>query len=70
MQAWLITTTRVFIVSSSYIAMCDAKYCFTFLEIGGSSSTNDANILLGALFVEMFENNPTDLNIPRPSFTT
>ena len=49
------------------LAMCDAKYCFTFLDIGGFGSTNDASILSGALFGEMFENNPTDLNIPRPS---
>jgi len=49
------------------LAMCDAKYCFTFLDIGGFGSTNDASILSGALFGKMFENNPTDLNIPRPS---
>ena len=49
------------------LAMCDAKYCFTFLDIGGFGSSNDASILSGALFGEMFENNPTDLNIPRPS---
>ena len=49
------------------LAMCDAKYCFTFLDIGGFGSSNDASILSGALFGEMFENNRTDFNIPRPS---
>ena len=47
------------------LAMCDTKYCFTFLDIGGFGSTNDASILLGTLFGEMFENNHTDLNIPK-----
>ena len=49
------------------LPMCDAKYCFTFLDIGGFGSTNDASIVSGALLGEMFENNPTDLNTPRPS---
>ena len=49
------------------LAMCDAKYCFTLLYIGVFDSTNDASILSGALFREMFENNPCDLHIPRPS---
>ena len=44
-----------------------AIYCFTFLDIGGFGSSNDASILSGALFGEMFENNRTDFNIPRPS---
>ena len=49
------------------LAMRDAKYCFTFLDIGGFGSSNDASILSAALFGEMFENNATDFHVPRPS---
>ena len=27
------------------LAVCDAKYCFTFVDIGAYGSTNDASVL-------------------------
>lgn len=45
------------------LAICDAKYCFTFADIGGFGSTNDANSVFG----QAFEQHPMELNLPKPS---
>ena len=49
------------------LAICDAKYCFTFADIGGFGSTNDASVLSNSVFGQAFEQHPTDLNLPSPS---
>ena len=49
------------------LAICDAKYCFTFIDIGGFGCTIDASILSNSLFGQTFENQPTELQIPSPS---
>ena len=49
------------------LAICDAKYCFSFIDIGAYGSTNDASVLSNSAFGQAFENHPTDLNLPSPS---
>ena len=49
------------------LAICDAKYCFTFADIGGFGSTNDASVLSNTLFGQTFEQHPTELHLPSPS---
>ena len=48
------------------LAICDAKYCFTFADIGGFGSTNDASVLSNSVFGQAFEQHPTELNLPSP----
>ena len=40
------------------LAICDAKYCFTFADIGGFGSTNDASVLSNSMFGQAFEQHP------------
>lgn len=49
------------------LAICDAKYSFTFADIGGFGSTNDASVLSNTLFGQTFEQHPTELHLPSPS---
>lgn len=49
------------------LAICDAKYCFTHIDIGGVGSTNDASILACSDICRMFEDCPTAFNIPSHS---
>ena len=49
------------------LAVCDAKYCFTFVDIGAYGSINDANVLSNSAFGNAFEEHPTDLNLPSAS---
>ena len=49
------------------LAVCDANYCFTMLEIGAQGASNDAAALSSSTFGTIFENNPTMLNIPETS---
>ena len=51
------------------MAACDAKYCFTLLDIGGYGRDNDAAIFTESIFGKMFEESPTDLHIPSPQLT-
>ena len=48
------------------LAICDAKYCFTFADIAGFGSTNDASALSNPVFGQAFEQHPTELNLPSP----
>ena len=49
------------------LAICDAKYCFSFVDIGAYGSTNDASVLLNSTFGQAFQYRPTDLNLLSPS---
>lgn len=49
------------------LAVCDAKYCFTILEIGAQGGSNDAAALSSSTFRTIFKNNQTLLNIPETS---
>ena len=49
------------------LAVCDAKYCFTFVDIGDYGSLNDASILSETAFGQAFENSPTNFNVPCPT---
>ena len=49
------------------LAICDAKYCFTFADIGSFGSTNGASVLSNSVFGQAFEQHPTELNLPSPS---
>ena len=46
------------------LAVCDAKYCFSFVDIGAYGGTNDASILSSSALGKSFENNT--LSIPEP----
>ena len=50
------------------LPICDAKYCFTFADIGGFGSANDASVLSNSVFGQAFEQLPKELNLPSPSF--
>ena len=49
------------------LAVCDAKYCFTLLDIGGVGSTNDASLLNESEISRLFEESPTLFNVPSNS---
>ena len=48
------------------LAVCDAKYCFTFVVIGAYGSTNDASVLSETLYGMAFNEAPTKFNLPNP----
>ena len=43
--------------STVLLAICDAKYCFTMLDIGAFGRDNDAGVLTESQFENYFENN-------------
>lgn len=48
------------------LAICDANYCFTFVDIGDYDSTNDASVLSNSAFGQAFDKGPETLKIPSP----
>ena len=53
--------------STALLAICDAQYCFTFVDFDHHGSNNDAGILQNCDFGKAFENLPTRLQIPKPN---
>ena len=49
------------------VAVCDAKYYFTLLDIGGVGSTNDASIVSESDIGRVFEESPSSFNVPSHS---
>ena len=47
------------------MAVCDANYCFTLVDIGQYGSNNDSGILASSLMGEMFDDG--EMNLPQPS---
>ena len=50
--------------SLQFLAMCDARYCFTMFDIGQYGSNNDTGVLKTSLFGKRFESET--MNIPTP----
>lgn len=48
------------------LAVCDAKYCFTLVDVGSYGRENDAAILSESAFGKLFDAGPSGLNIPSP----
>ena len=48
-----------------FLAICDAKYCFTFVDIGQYGSGNDSEVLKLSHMGKCFEGN--SLNVPEGS---
>ena len=48
------------------MAVCDANYCFTMIDVGGFGRDNDASILNESEFGQAFEKYQSELNIPSP----
>ena len=48
------------------MAVCDANYCFTMIDVGGFGRDNDASILNESEFGQAFEKYQSELNIPFP----
>ncbi|XP_015778411.1 PREDICTED: uncharacterized protein LOC107356303 [Acropora digitifera] len=48
------------------LAICDANYCFTFVDIGDYGSTNVASVLSNSAFGQAYDKDPEALKIPRP----
>lgn len=46
--------------------MCDAKYCFTLVDVGSYGRESDAAILSESAFGKLFDAGPSGLNIPSP----
>ena len=49
------------------LAICDAKYCSTFVDIGGYGSTNDASVLSETLYGKTFDEASNQVESPQPS---
>ena len=49
------------------LAVYDAKYCFTFVDVGAYGSTNDASVLSETLYGMALDEAPTHLNLPCPA---
>ena len=49
------------------MAVCDARYCFTFVDIGSVGSENDSAIFANSKFGKAFNSLPTKLGIPEAS---
>ena len=49
------------------MGICDAKYCFTFVDIGSLGGENDATILTNSTIGRSFDQVPTILGIPQPT---
>ena len=47
------------------LAVCDAKYCFTYVDFGQYGSTNDSSVLRSSGLYKAFEKNKFD--VPAPS---
>ena len=45
------------------MAVCDANYCFTMIDVGGFVQDNDASVLNVS---EFGQHNQSELNIPSP----
>ena len=46
------------------LAICDAKYCFTFVDIGASGGGNNTSVLSNSAFGRAFEYAPNSLEFP------
>ena len=51
--------------SVAMLAVCDARYCFTMIDIGQYGSNNDSGVLLRSEINNRFENGSLDL--PQPT---
>ena len=51
------------------MAACDAKHCFTVIDVGGYGHDNDSAIFAESVFGKTFKESPTDFNIPSPQLT-
>ena len=49
------------------LAVCDAKYCFTLLDIGGVGSTNNVNILSKSDIGRLFDESLSSFSVPSHS---
>ena len=58
--------TKIFTVYLVLMAVCDANYCFTMIDVGGFGRDNDASILNESEFGQAFEKYQSELNIPSP----
>ncbi|XP_066914218.1 putative nuclease HARBI1 [Clytia hemisphaerica] len=47
------------------MAVCDANYCFTLVDLGQYGSNNDSGVLSSSLMGEMFDG--AEMNLPDPS---
>ena len=47
------------------MAVCDANYCFTMIDLGQDGSNNDSGVLASSVMGEMFDNG--EMNLPAPS---
>ena len=48
-------------------AVCDAKYCFTFVDIGAYVGIDDSRVLSETLYGTAFDEAPTKWNLPSPA---
>ena len=46
------------------LAVCDAKYCFTYVDFGQYGSTNDSSVLRSSGLYKAFEKNKFDVPAP------
>ena len=51
--------------SLQFLAMCDARYCFTMFDLGQYGSNNDTGILKNSLFGKKFESGRMNTTGPR-----
>ena len=47
------------------LTICDARYCFSFVDVGEYGSNNDSGVLNNSQMEKLFKRN--EVNIPNPS---
>ena len=69
MERPILTGTQYYNCKGFYsivlMAICDANYCLTAIDLGQYGSNNDSGILASSLMGEMFDQN--EMNLPAPS---
>ena len=51
--------------SMIFLAICNARYCFSFVDVGEYGSNNDSGVLNNSQMRKLFKHN--EVNIPNPS---
>lgn len=60
------TTTNTFFLQSFYVAVCDANYCFLYVDVGAFGKSNDSTIFKESLFYKHISEETFNIPAPKP----